>query len=235
MNVGELSTAPLPTLSEHVTDIVNMKMRNVQLDEGWMIVRHDQPVSGEKQQLVDLWEMREISDCLKDGRQFLADLVDSLENRALRVCPMLHELSNSVDLAQIVGMLCGRRRTHRLYLTLGESAFASVGEEAWWKVWKKVSSLPHLQTLLSEEDCIPSFEDLKAAFRWLVWDAQPEAAQLRSMVFVPGKTRSFLWVPLLSSRRRRWRQMSQMICLIIAPISSKMMIRHILSFWMRRP
>ena len=88
-----------------------MKMRNVQLDEGWMIVRHDQPASGEKQQLVDLWEMREISDCLKDGRQFLADLVDSFENRALRVCPMLHELSNSVDLAQIVDMLCGRRRS----------------------------------------------------------------------------------------------------------------------------
>ena len=84
-DIGEISTAPLPTFSEHVTDIVNMKMRNVQLDEGWMIVRHDQPASGEKQQQLDLWEVREISDCLRDARQFLADLVDSLENRALCV------------------------------------------------------------------------------------------------------------------------------------------------------
>jgi hypothetical protein len=183
----EMESCPMPTLRRNLPDIVNMRFHKVHLDEGWTKSGTEVKVGADgSRKKVDTWILRELTDCVVEAREFMRDLSASLTGRQAMVAPLVVELAEACDFANLLNLLCGTRRQHSddARLTLGEAELANCGMSAWRKQYANVRQLPHLTEFLHPDEDVRSLDDFKSGLRWLVWSPHSDATRLRASIFV---------------------------------------------------
>ena len=94
--------AGLPRLSEHESQLTNLKYKEMELLPGYLVVHQ------EKGKVA--WEARELPECRASAENFRRDLVQSLNERSSRC---IHEacttLEKCLDLHGIFSKICGER------------------------------------------------------------------------------------------------------------------------------
>ena len=92
-----------PRLHEHGEDIANYKYKEIDLIEGWLVVKEEQGKPVE-------WKMRELEDCQNDLTDLAKAMIQTLEEQSAAGVPdLLYTLQKCLDFGVLFTSLCGER------------------------------------------------------------------------------------------------------------------------------